>query len=339
MVNKRLFHMGDKKQIYAIVLYQWISMVLNIALIVALAYQLEAVYHGTSDTQLLLKTIAVFGVVFSIRYVLKKKIAEKGHLASANMRNQLRKLIYRKLLALGSSYTKVLSTAEVMQVSTEGVEQLEMYYGKYLPQFFYCMVAPPTLFLFVAQIDLKSALALFICVPLIPVSIVFVQKIAKKLLAKYWGIYTQLGDSFLENLQGLTTLKIYKADEVYHKEMNDNAEHFRIITMKVLSMQLNSIIVMDTVAYGGAALGGVLAITALQNGSITMMGAIIIILLASEFFLPMRAMGSFFHIAMNGMAAAGKMFQILDMEEETDGEAMVPEKVSAIAERSGISVY
>ncbi|MFI3230113.1 MAG: ABC transporter ATP-binding protein/permease [bacterium] len=324
MINTRLFNMGNKKQIYSIVVLQWISMVLNIMLIISLAYQLELMYLSESTQSSLSKTVFVFIFVIAGRFILKKIIAQKAHLASTNIKGLLRKLLYTKLLELGSSYTRILSTAEVMQVSTEGVDQLETYYGKYLPQFFYCMIAPLTLFFVVARIDFVSAIALFICVPLIPISIVIIQKIAKKLLSKYWGIYTELGDSFLENLQGLTTLKIYEADEFYHQEMNKNAEHFREITMKVLSMQLNSIIVMDTVAYGGSALGGILAVKALSSGNIDVMGAIIIILLASEFFLPMRALGSYFHIAMNGMSAADKMFKILDLEVDNDGKEKAP---------------
>ena len=206
-----------------------------------------------------------------------------------------------------------------MQVTTEGVEQLEIYYGKYLPQLFYSLLAPVTLFVILCLISWKASLVLLICVPLIPVSIVAVQKFAKKLLNKYWGIYTELGDSFLENLQGLTTLKIYQADGRKADEMDLEAERFRKITMKVLTMQLNSVSVMDIVAYGGAAIGMIVTILEYGNGAVDFAGAFTMILLASEFFIPLRLLGSFFHIAMNGMSASDKIFRILDMEEEADG--------------------
>ncbi len=199
-------------------------------------------------------------------------------------------------------------------MSVEGVEQLETYFGNFLPQFFYSMISPIILFFVMFFINVKIAVILFICVPLIPISIVVIQKFAKKLLAKYWGEYLGLGDSFLENLQGLNTLKIYSFDEYKHKQMNKQAERFRIVTMKVLSMQLNSIIVMDIVAYGGAALGIIFALLEFSLGSIGYTGFFTIILLCADFFLPLRILGSFFHIAMNGVAASKKIFTLLDLD-------------------------
>ena len=224
------------------------------------------------------------------------------------------------MLRIGASYDQLVSSSEVVQVFTEGVEQLETYFGKYLPQLFYSLLAPVTLFIILCRISIKAGIILLICVPLIPVSIVVVQKIAKKLLSKYWSVYTELGDSFLENLQGLTTLKIYQADQKKADEMDAESQKFRRITMKVLMMQLNSTSVMDIVAYGGAAGGMAVAVTEFIQGSITLSGAICIVLLASEFFLPLRLLGSYFHIAMNGMAASDKMFNILDLAEPEDGK-------------------
>ncbi|MDY5883907.1 MAG: ABC transporter ATP-binding protein/permease, partial [Roseburia sp.] len=226
-------------------------------------------------------------------------------------------LVYEKLMRMGSNYKNSLKTAEIVQISTEGVEQLEIYFGKYVPQFFYSMIAPLTLFVIVGEMSLKVALVLLLCVPLIPVSIIAVQKFAKKMLAKYWGTYTQLGDSFLECLQGLTTLKIYQADERYAKKMDEESENFRKITMRVLMMQLNSISVMDLVAYGGTAVGIILSILELQKGAINLPQCFFIMMISSEFFLPLRLLGSFFHIAMNGNAAADKIFALLDEKEET----------------------
>ena len=224
------------------------------------------------------------------------------------------------MLRLGASYREQVSTSEVMQVCTEGVEQLETYFGRYLPQLFYSLLAPLTLFIVLCRINIKASVVLLICVPLIPVSIVAVQKIAKKLLNKYWSIYTGLGDSFLENLQGLTTLKIYQADDKKAVEMDEEAQTFRRITMKVLTMQLNSTSVMDIVAYGGAAVGMIVAVSEFLGGRLSLSGTLTIVLLASEFFIPLRLLGSFFHIAMNGMAASDKIFAILDLLEGDDGK-------------------
>ena len=207
----------------------------------------------------------------------------------------------------------------------KGVEQLETYFGKYLPQLFYSLIAPVTLFVILCRVSLKASVVLLICVPLIPISIVVVQKIARKLLNKYWSIYTGLGDSFLENLQGLTTLKIYQADQQKADEMDAESQRFRQITMKVLTMQLNSTSVMDIVAYGGAAIGMAVAVTEFLHGNLNLSGTLCIVLLSSEFFLPLRLLGSFFHIAMNGMAASDKIFRILDISEPKAGEKTLPE--------------
>ena len=248
-----------------------------------------------------------------------------GYLSSRAGKRTLRAAIYEKLLRLGASYNEQVKTSEIVQVAVEGVDQLETYFGAYLPQFFYAMLAPVTLFAVLCRVNLPASLVLLVCVPLIPVAIAAVQTWAKKLLSKYWGQYTALGDTFLENLQGLTTLKIYQADEAKNEEMNVQAEKFRRITMKVLTMQLNSITIMDLIAYGGAALGVIMAATQYRAGHVTLGGALLIILLAADFFIPMRQLGSFFHIAMNGMAASDKIFRLLDLPEPETGGAACPE--------------
>lgn len=243
---------------------------------------------------------------------------------------RLREKIYSKLLRLGPGYSQVVSTSQLVQNATEGVEQLDIYFGGYLPQFFYSMIAPLTLFAIFVTIEWKVAAALILCVPLIPASIAAVQRYAKKRLSQYWTQYTTLGSSFLENLQGLTTLKIYQADERKQKEMDVEAEHFRKITMKVLSMQLNSIIIMDMVAFGGAALGMVLAVMSLNAGTISFAQGMVILLLSAEFFLPLRALGSFFHVAMNGMAASDRIFELLDLPEDAPRTAAMPSEFSVV---------
>ena len=268
---------------------------------------------------LLSQVIAVFTVADLLERVVY------GAVTAAAVKRILREKIYEKMLKLGASYSEQVSSSEVVQVSTEGVEQLETYFGKYLPQLFYSLIAPLTLFVILCRVSLKASVILLICVPLIPISIVVVQKIAKKLLNKYWSIYTGLGDSFLENLQGLTTLKIYQADQQKADEMDVESQNFRRITMKVLTMQLNSTSVMDIVAYGGAAVGMAVAVSEFLKGNLTVSGTLCIVLLASEFFLPLRLLGSFFHIAMNGMAASDKIFKILDLPEPQAGERTLPD--------------
>ena len=313
MFHKRLMkEFGDNnKYVAGMVAAQWVSMLANAGMMWAIA-----VYLGGSSGYLFL----VFIVCFLLRMAASTVNTRLSFAASEKVKIRLREAVYGKLMKLGPAYRKTVTTAEAVQISTEGVDQLEIYFGKYVPQFFYSLLAPLTLFVIVGRMSMKVAVVLLICVPLIPISIVAVQKFAKKLLAKYWGSYTQLGDSFLENLQGLTTLKIYQADERYAKKMDEEAEQFRRITMRVLVMQLNSISIMDLVAYGGAAIGMILSVLELSAGRITMEQCFFIIMISAEFFLPLRLLGSFFHIAMNGNAAADKIFRLLDAPVRVDGE-------------------
>lgn len=322
MINKRLIRSvkESKKYIIGNVVCQWVALCANIAMMSAVAHFLQSLYHGTHTGTTALHTAAIGIGAIAVRVVCNILSARMGYLSSKAVKKTLRGQIYRKLLALGSGYAQQVNTSQVVQVAVEGVDQLETYFGAYLPQFFYAMLAPLTLFLVLSFISLPSAIVLLVCVPLIPVTIVAIQRWAKKLLSKYWGQYTALGDTFLENLQGLTTAKIYQADEFKHRQMNEQSEHFRKITMKVLTMQLNSITIMDLIAYGGAALGVILAVTQLRSGAVSLAGCLMIILLAADFFLPMRLLGSYFHIAMNGIAASDKIFALLDLPENKQGE-------------------
>lgn len=322
MIKKRLLEIvpESKKYIASNVLFQWLNMWCNIVMVHTVAYLLTDLLNGIQINYVKSISIIVITIVFRILFI--KLASSASYKASKSVKKTLRGLIYEKLLKLGSSYTEHVSTAEVVQLTGEGVEQLETYFGQYMPQFFYAFLAPITLFFVICPINFNVAITLLVCVPLIPISIVIVQKVAKRLLKNYWGQYTKLADHFLENLQGLTTLKIYQADEAKHIEMNNDAEHFRKITMKVLTMQLNSIIVMDVVAYGGAALGILLTLNGYVNHSISFTGAFIIILLSADFFLPMRQLGSFFHVAMNGMTASDKIFAILDLPETNNDKPL-----------------
>ena len=321
MIKTRLVKLLShaKKYIVYQVLWQWIALLSQIAAIFRVAGLLQQAVEGTITAESIATSAIVFAVVIAVRFVCERMASKASYMASVDVKRILRDRIYEKMLRLGASYKEHVSTSEVVQVSTEGVEQLETYFGRYLPQLFYSLLAPVTLFMLLASVSVKASVVLLICVPLIPMSIVFVQKLAKKLLNKYWGIYTGLGDSFLENLQGLTTLKIYQADEMKAKEMDAESENFRKITMKVLTMQLNSTSVMDIMAYGGAAVGMIVVIVEFVHGRVDLAGALSIVLLASEFFIPLRLLGSFFHIAMNGMAASDKIFKILDLPEPEAG--------------------
>ena len=321
MIKKRLVGLLShaKKYIGFQVFWQWLALITQITAVFYIAGLLENVLYGTADVADMQKTVAVLVVCIIVRFVCERHAAAASFKASVDVKKVLRQKIYEKMLRLGPAYREQVSTSEVMQVSTEGVEQLETYFGRYLPQLFYSLLTPMTLFFVLCRVSMKASVVLLICVPLIPLSIVAVQKIAKKLLNKYWSIYTGLGDSLLENLQGLTTLKIYQADDKKAVEMDEEAQTFRRITMKVLTMQLNSTSVMDIVAYGGAAVGMIVAVSEFLAGRIGFAGCVTIVLLASEFFIPLRLLGSFFHIAMNGMAASDKIFAILDLPEPEEG--------------------
>lgn len=333
MINKRLINeMGDtKKYIKLQVFLQWIALLCNIVMVFTLTSLLQKAINGGAETGEIIKTAIISIVVMAIRHIVMYKESVCSGESSKVVKSKLRHMIYEKLLKIGDKYQDKFSTSEILQVSAEGVEQLEIYFSKYLPQLFYSLLAPMTLFVLVSFMSLKTAFVLFICVPLIPISIIRIQKFAKKLLAKYWGSYVQLGDHFLDNMQGLTTLKVYQSDEFKNEEMNVDAENFRRITMKVLTMQLNSVTLMDLIAYGGSALGVVFASLEFAQGNIDFSQALAIILLSAEFFIPLRLLGSFFHIAMNGMAASEKMFRLIDMEEDSNVEKEYSNNVKEVS--------
>lgn len=332
MIKKRLLTLlfEGKKYIVYNVLWQWIALLFQIVVIFSATRLLERAALGQIKTEDVGITLAVVAVSLVMRFVCDKMAASASYHASVDVKRVLRGKIYEKLLRLGTSYREKTATSAVVQMAAEGVEQLEVYFGKYLPQLFYSLLAPVTLFVVLSFVSLKASIVLLICVPLIPLSIVLVQKIAKRLLQKYWGIYTGLGDSFLENLQGLSTLKIYQADGEKERQMDEEAEEFRKVTMKVLTMQLNSTSVMDIVAYGGAAIGMIVVVNEFLHGNVGLSGTLAIVLLASEFFIPLRLLGSFFHIAMNGMAASDKIFGLLDMPEPEKGNAHAPKTAVGI---------
>ncbi len=330
MIKVRLIKLLShaKKYVALQVLLQWISLIAQVLLIFCLSGMIAGLFENIIPAFEIYVPIISGSIV--IRFLMEWLTSRTSYKASVDVKRILRSKIYEKLLRLGSSYRENVHTAEVVQLASEGVEQLEIYFGKYLSQFFYSLICPLTLFVILSFVNIKAATVLLICVPLIPLSIVVVMKIAKRLLKNYWGLYAELGDSFLENLQGLTTLKIYQADEKKAREMDEESQKFRHVTMKVLTMQLNSTSVMDIMAYGGAAVGMIVTLMQFRAGNVDLQGALMIILLAAEFFIPLRLLGSFFHVAMNGMAASDKIFALLDLPEPEEKRGLFPEKLDSI---------
>ncbi|WP_281725014.1 ABC transporter ATP-binding protein/permease [Lachnoclostridium phocaeense] len=333
MIRKRLLELLShaKKYIYYQAMWQWYALLCQILMIYSVSILLEQAVFRQVTARMAVSWGVMALAAMVLRFVCDRQASFASYRASVDVKRILRDRIYEKLLRLGASYREKTATSEVVQMAAEGVEQLETYFGKYLSQLFYSLLAPVTLFAVLSFISWKASLVLLVCVPLIPVSIVAVQKVAGRLLAKYWGIYTELGDSFLENLQGLTTLKIYQADEEKAREMDEESQKFRCITMKVLTMQLNSTSVMDIIAYGGAAVGMIVTLAEFAAGNLSLHGALMLIFLAAEFFIPLRLLGSFFHIAMNGMAGSDKIFALLDLPEPEMGkETLTGEKMDMV---------
>lgn len=332
MIKTRLVELLQHARIYIVyqVLWQWAALLCQIATIFIVTGLLRLLLEGALTPFWMVTAVVALAVILVVRFACDRKAVRNSHAAGADVKRVVRERIYEKLLRLGASYKDHVSTSEVVQMSVEGAEQLETYFGKYLSQLFYSLIAPLTLFAALVWYNWQASLVLLACVPLIPIVIMVVQRIARRLLNKYWDIYTDLGDSFLDNLQGLTTLKIYRSDAQAADKMDAESERFRRVTMKVLSMQLNSIIIMDVVAYGGAAVGMSVAISQFIAGNVDVAGTLMIILLSAEFFIPMRLLGSFFHIAMNGMAASDKMFAFLDLEEPVQGGQPVGEDGTGI---------
>lgn len=318
MFDKRLMQMCPESRKYIVgnILLQFLELCLNAGMILIIAYSVQKLYEHAWGARELIVPIAAIACTVAARFFTTRYAARMSYLASRTVKRVMRERIYEKLLRLGMTYREHVTTAELVQESVEGVDQLESYFGQYVPQFFYAFLAPAALFfLFGFGGSWRVAAVLLVCVPLIPGAIMMVQKIAKRILSKYWGQYTKLGSTFLEDLQGMTTLKTYRADGRKNEEMNAESERFRKVTMAVLTMQLNSVTIMDLVAYGGAALGILLATRAFVAGELGLWNCVFMILLSADFFLPMRRLGSYFHVAMNGMAASDKIFRFLHEEE------------------------
>ncbi len=324
MIDKKLLALigDDKKYIFYAVALMAVGLVANLAVTAYVCYGVHLAVNFSEGDSLIVFVLPLIGALsaVAVRYAASRLTGNLKDTLGRRAKKNLREKVYGKIVRLGVRSTDGMSMAGLTQVSMEGIEQLDLYYSSYIPQFFYAMIAPVILFFITVWIEWRVALALIICVPLIPVSIIAVSKYAKKIFAKYWGKYTSMGDGFLDSVQGLKELKIFQADGDQHVKMNENAEEFRKITMKVLVMQLCSTTIMDLVAYGGAGVGIAFAISALISSSISPISALFLILVAVEFFLPLRAFGSAFHIAMNGVSAGNKIISLLNQEEPVWGE-------------------
>ena len=319
MIHKRLTRSvpKSKKWILLSALSSWISLLCNTAITFVTVSFIFGLYNYSLDKKTVFVLLSAALTALIIRVIAVRKRSYFSYRAGTEVKRTLRSMLYDKFISLKLNYSQYISMAEVTQIGTDGIEQLDSYFGAYLPQFFFSMAAPVTLFIILAPINFFAALVLFVCVPLIPLSIAAIQTVAKRILKRYLDVYTGLGDSFLDNLRGLITLKAYADDEAQHRELNAEAENFRRVTMRVLTMQLNSIFVMDTVAYGGTALGTIVSLYQLRAGNLSIEGALLFILLCAEFFLPLRALGSFFHIAMNGITAANRLFELMDVKSDS----------------------
>ena len=328
MIDKKLLALlgGNKKYIFYTVGLMIVGLFANLAITASICYAIqyaaEYASSGSNAQGFILPTVIVI-IAMAIRYITSRSIGDLKDTLGRNVKKNLRQRIYNKIIKLGVRTTDNMSMAGLTQLSMEGVEQLDLYYSAYIPQFFYAMIAPIILFVVTVRINWAVALVLLACVPLIPMSIIAVSRYAKKIFAKYWGKYTSMGDSFLDSVQGLKELKIFQADAAQNIKMNETSEEFRKITMKVLVMQLASTTIMDMVAYGGAGLGIALTIHAVVNGTLSAYAALFLILVAVDFFLPLRAFGSAFHIAMNGASAGNKILSLLAQPDPVWGNETV----------------
>ena len=325
MINKRLLKAVPeiKKYIAGILLINVLGLFVNIFMNVKIVEYVNSLFtNDGSYVKVALSIIAA--LILNVIFIYLRNLY--SHNSSQKVKLYFREKLFNKCYSYGMEYTDKASSSEIVQLAVGGIEQLDMYFGKFMPQLFYSMIAPVILFIYLSRYSFKVAFILFIFIPLIPISIMLVQKLAKKTMKEYWKSFVNLSDTFLDNLQGLTTLKVYGSDDYKNDEMNKEAENFRIATMKVLSVQLNNINIMDLTAYGGSAIGIVVSLVQFQKGNLDLTGTLLFILLAVEFFLPLRLLGSFFHVAMNGMAASDRMFEILDMKDSVQGDKVLSDE-------------
>ena len=355
MFDKRLFSLapGVGRLVAAKVFCQWIGLLSNVVFVVTVVVMLSPVLavvesafdpmFSMGDSGLLSRMFVGLGyggfsaetyigcvlaivVCAVLRFLMMRAAAYFGAEAAERVKLALREQLFNKMLAIGPSYSQHISTADVVQSAGEGIEQIQSFFELFLPQLFYAILAPVTLFFIVAPINMPTAVTLLVCAPLIVLIVGMVAMRAARVFKKYWGKYTDMGSVFLDNVQGLETLKTFDADAHAAKKMSEQAEQFRVMTMNVLQIQLRSLTAMDVVAYGGAAAGVGVAIWQYASGAaLPLAGVLLIVLLSADFFIPLRQLGSFFHVAMNGMTSTKRIFALLDTPIPAHGMQGMPE--------------
>ena len=355
MFDKRLFSLapGVGRLVAAKVLCQWVGLLANVVFVVTVVVMLSpalAVVESAfdpmfsmGDSGLISRLFIGFGyggfsaetyvgcvlaivVCAVLRFLMMRAAAYFGAEAAERVKLALREQLFNKMLAIGPSYSQHISTADVVQSAGEGIEQIQSFFELFLPQLFYAILAPVTLFFIVAPINMSTAVTLLVCAPLIVLIVGMVAMRAARVFKKYWGKYTDMGSVFLDNVQGLETLKTFDADAHAAKKMGEQAEQFRVMTMNVLQIQLRSLTAMDVVAYGGAAAGVGVSIWQYASGAaLPLAGVLLIVLLSADFFIPLRQLGSFFHVAMNGMTSTKRIFALLDTPIPAHGMREMPE--------------
>lgn len=355
MFDKRLFSLapGVGRLVAAKVLCQWVGLLANVVFVVTVVVMLSpalAVVESAfdpmfsmGDSGLISRLFIGFGyggfsaetyvgcvlaivVCAVLRFLMMRAAAYFGAEAAERVKLALREQLFNKMLAIGPSYSQHISTADVVQSAGEGIEQIQSFFELFLPQLFYAILAPVTLFFIVAPINMPTAVTLLVCAPLIVLIVGMVAMRAARVFKKYWGKYTDMGSVFLDNVQGLETLKTFDADAHAAKKMGEQAEQFRVMTMNVLQIQLRSLTAMDVVAYGGAAAGVGISIWQYASGAaLPLAGVLLIVLLSADFFIPLRQLGSFFHVAMNGMTSTKRIFALLDTPIPAHGMQEMPE--------------
>lgn len=355
MFDKRLFSLapGEGRLVAAKVLCQWVGLLSNVVFVVTVVVMLSpalAVVESAfdpmfsmGDSGLISRLFIGFGyggfsaetyvgcvlaivVCAVLRFLMMRAAAYFGAEAAERVKLALREQLFNKMLAIGPPYSQHISTADVVQSAGEGIEQIQSFFELFLPQLFYAILAPVTLFFIVAPINMPTAVTLLVCAPLIVLIVGMVAMRAARVFKKYWGKYTDMGSVFLDNVQGLETLKTFDADAHAAKKMGEQAEQFRVMTMNVLQIQLRSLTAMDVVAYGGAAAGVGVSIWQYASGAaLPLAGVLLIVLLSADFFIPLRQLGSFFHVAMNGMTSTKRIFALLDTPIPAHGMQEMPE--------------
>lgn len=328
MIDKNLLRLlgENKKYIFSCVAWMVLGLLANIGITACICWAIYLAVHYdeySGGASIFWMPLAGAAIGIAVRYISTCALGDQRDALGRHAKKELREKVYHKIIKLGVRSTDGMSMAGLTQVSMEGVEQLDLYFSSYIPQFFYAMIAPILLFFITVWVEWRVAVVLLACVPLIPVSILAVSKYAKKVFATYWGKYTSMGDSFLDSVQGLKELKIFKADGIQHVKMHETSEEFRKITMKVLVMQLVSTTIMDLIAYGGAGLGIAIAVVRVANGGLSPVAGLFLILIAVEVFLPLRAFGAAFHVAMNGASAGKKILSLLAQPDPVWGEEAV----------------